>query len=303
MSPIEIHVRFRNHEQKHDRLWISTRFGRAITSGSRSKRSQRPGKAVALLDPTIPAVRRPFAAARPIVLDTARTDRHREREPAVAGVGGTPMEDRRANVSVLSLLLGTGPRFARDAVGPVLVFYVGWRLAGLTPAIIAATALALATFVWERRRARTGLGAAIGLTIALTQAAAALATGSAVAYFLPPVVFNALYGVAFIVSVIIGRPLAGVFAQETYPFPPEVKASATFRRVFSRVSLAWGVYLLLRSAVRLVTLSWRDVELIVLVNILTGVPFTAALMTWSIWYGVHGFRRSDEWGQALRPAS
>jgi hypothetical protein len=214
-----------------------------------------------------------------------------------------PIEARRANVSVLGLLLGTGPRFARDAVGPVIVFYVVWRLAGLTPAIVTATALALAIFVWERRRARTGLGAAVGFTIALTQAAAAFATGSAVAYFLPPIIFNALYGVVFIGSVVIGRPLAGVFAGETYPFPPEVKASATFRRVFSRVSLAWGGYLLLRSAVRLLALSWRDVDLIVLVNIVTGVPFTAALMTWSIWYGVHGFRRSDEWGHALRPAT
>ena len=213
------------------------------------------------------------------------------------------MEDRRTNVSVLGLLFGTGPRFARDAVGPVLVFYLGWRLAGLTPAVVAASALALAAFAWERRRARSGLGAALGLTIALTQAAAAFATGSAVAYFLPPIVFNVAYGVAFLVSVVIGRPLAGVFAADTYPFPPEVKASATFRRVFSRVSLAWGLYLLGRSGIRLLALSWRDVDLIVLINILTGVPFTAALMTWSIWYGVHGFRRSDEWGQALRAAT
>jgi len=56
-----------------------------------------------------------------------------------------------------------------------------------------------------------------------------------------------------------------------------VRASVTFRHVFSRVSLAWGIYLLLRSAVRLLTLSWRDVDLIVAVNVLTGMPFTAAV--------------------------
>lgn len=207
---------------------------------------------------------------------------------------------RTPTVSVGGLLLGSGPRFARDSLAPVLVFYATWRLAGLTAAIIGSTALALAIFAWERRRARTGLGAVIGLTIALTQAAAGLATGSVVAYFVPPIVFNALYGGAFIASVVVGRPLAGVFAQETYPFPPAVKASATFRRVFARVSLAWGSYLLARSALRLVTLSWRDVDLIVIVNILSGIPFTAALTTWSIWYGVRGFRRSAEWGEALR---
>jgi hypothetical protein len=246
-------------------------------------------------------------------MDAPAAEPHGERQPeitevaamsdhvAVTDTAGTPARAR--NVSVAALLLGSGPRFARDALGPVLLFYVGWRLLGLTPAIIGSTALALVIFAWERRRARTGLGAAIGLTIALTQAAAGLATGSAVAYFLPPVLFNAVYGLAFIGSVLLGRPLAGVFAQETYPFPPAVKASATFRRVFSRVSLAWGAYLLTRSAVRLVTLSWGDVDLIVIVNLLSGIPFTAALTAWSIWYGVRGFRRSDEWGEALAATS
>ena len=219
--------------------------------------------------------------------------------PVGSGAAAGGSAQRAAAVSVTGLLFGSGPRFARDAIGPVLVFYAGWKLLGLTAAIVGATALALGTFGWERRKARSGLGAALGLGIALTQAVAGLATGSAVAYFLPGVIANALYGVAFIVSVLIGRPLAGVFAQETYPFPPAVKASLTFRRVFSRVSLAWGVYLLLRSALRLAVLSWRDVDLIVAVNVLTGMPFTAALTAWSIWYGVRGFRRSREWGWAL----
>jgi intracellular septation protein A len=206
----------------------------------------------------------------------------------------------RPRVSVARLLLGSGPRFARDAVGPMLVFYAAWKLLGLTAGIVGATAIALVIFAWERRRARTGLGAAIGLILALTQAAAGLATGSAVAYFAPGIVANILYGLVFIGSVALGRPLAGVFAQETYPFPPAVKASVTFRRVFSRVSLAWGAYLLLRSGVRLLVLTRQDVDLIVAVNVATGVPFTAALTAWSIWYGVRGFRRSTEWASALR---
>lgn len=200
------------------------------------------------------------------------------------------------DVSFRALVLGTGPRFARDALGPVLAFYLGWKLVGLMAGVGIATLLALAAWGWERTRARSGLGAGIGLAIALVQAVAALASGSAVAYFVPPVIVNGLYGAAFLISVAIRRPLAGVFAQETYPFPPEVRASATFRRVFSRISLVWGVYLLARSAVRLGVLFWRDVELIVLVNVATGIPFTAALMSWSLWYGLRGFRRSAEWG-------
>jgi outer membrane lipoprotein-sorting protein len=107
----------------------------------------------------------------------------------------------RPRVSVPAMLLGSGPRFARDPLGP----------------------------------ARTGLGAAVGLGIALTQAAAGLATGSAVAYCAPAIVANAAYGLAFIVSIV-----------------------------------------------------------------LTGLPLTAALTAWSMWYGVRGLHRSRQWSWALR---
>jgi intracellular septation protein A len=211
-------------------------------------------------------------------------------------------QEGRRQVSVRALLFGTGPRFARDAFGPVAVFYVGWKLVGLSTGVVAATAMSVAAYLWERRQARTGLTAAMGLAIALVQALVGLLAGSAKWYFAPPVIVNAAYGIAFLTSVLIGRPLAGVFASETYPFPPQVKTSMTYRRVFSRVSLAWAGYLLARSALRLVALTRVSVEGFILVNIVTGVPLTALLMAWSVWYGVRGFRRSEEWGPYLREA-
>ena len=96
----------------------------------------------------------------------------------------------------------------------------------------------------------------------------------------------------------IGRPLAGVFAGEMYPFPPEAKASRTFRRTFSIISLAWGLTFLTRCAFRLVVLSWRDVDLFIVVNLATGFPLNALLMVWSVWYAIRRFRRSDEWTPA-----
>ena len=207
-------------------------------------------------------------------------------------------EAERRQVSVRTLLLGTGPRFARDALGPVLALYLGWKFVNLTTGIAAATAITMAAYVWERRRARSGVAAAIGLSIALVQALVGLASGSPRWYFVPPVIANAGYGLAFLVSVLIGRPLAGVFASDTYPFPPAVKTSKTFRRVFSHVSIVWAIYLLSRSAIRLVALTRSGVEAFIVINVLTGVPFTAAIMAWSIWYGVRGFRRSDEWGSS-----
>jgi intracellular septation protein A len=197
-------------------------------------------------------------------------------------------------------MLGSGPRFGRDALGPVLTFYAGWKLVGFQFGVIAATLVALAIFVWERRHGRRGLAIGIGLFIALVQAAAGLATGSTVAYFAPAVIINGVYGLAFLVSVLIGRPLAGVFAVESYPFPPEVAASPTFRSVFSVISLVWAAYLLSRAVVRWMVLTRASVDLYILVNVVTGPPLIAAIMTWSIWYAFRRFQR--ELGGATSPS-
>ena len=199
------------------------------------------------------------------------------------------------SVSPWVLLLGTGPRFARDAFGPVLVFYLGWKLADLRVGILAATAVAVVAWLWERRRERSGVTAAIGLGIALVQAAAGLVTGTTTGYFAPGLIVNGVYGLAFLGSVAIGRPLAAVFARESYPFPPLVLGSAAFRRTFSRISLVWATYLLLRTAVRSLALLKTSVELFLVVNVLTGIPVTLAIMTWSVWYGHRRLSRTEDW--------
>jgi hypothetical protein len=54
---------------------------------------------------------------------------------------------------------------------------------------------------------------------------------------------------------------------------------------------------LVRSTVRLLVLFWSSVDLFVAVSVLTGVPCTLALMSWSFWYPLRRFRRQPElWG-------
>src|SRR5262249_36965519 len=102
--------------------------------------------------------------------------------------------------------------------------------------VVAATVWTLAVYAWERRRERPGIAARIGLGIALVQAMGALLTESPIGYFAPPVLINGVYGLGFLVSVAIGRPLAGVLAMESYPIPPEVRRLPAFRRAFTHIS-------------------------------------------------------------------
>ena len=203
-------------------------------------------------------------------------------------------------VSTRSILLGSGPRFARDAFGPMLVFYVGFKLSGLLLGIALSTIASFAAYRWEIGHDRPGVMARLGLGFVLVQAAIGVASNSTVVYLAQPVLLNAAFGLTFVVSALIGRPLAGVFAQETYPFPDEVRSSDTFKRAFTRVSLAWGAYLILRSAVRMASLSGGNVDSFIVVNMVTGMPLTALLMGWSVWYAVRFFRKSAEFGEAIR---
>lgn len=189
-------------------------------------------------------------------------------------------------LSIFGLALQSGPRFARDAFGPLLIFYAGWKLVGLDAGIATATVFAVGVYLWERGQARSGLSAAIGLGIALVQAVAGLASSRTIWYFAPPLIINGACGVAFLASVAIGQPLTAVFAADTYAFTPQVMASASFRGTCSRISLVWATYLLLCSAARLVVLLRSSVDVYVTVNFVTGFPLAAVIMVWSMWYSV-----------------
>src|SRR3954454_19305353 len=158
-------------------------------------------------------------------------------------------------ISTRAILLGSGPRFARDAFGPMLLFYAGWKISGLVLGIALSTAASLVAYRWEQAHDRPGLMARLALVFILVQAAIGLAAQSEVVYLGQPVLLNAIGGLAFVVSVFVRRPLAALFAGEMYPFPDDVRQSDTFRRAFGTITLAWGFYMLARSAVRMAMLT------------------------------------------------
>jgi len=183
------------------------------------------------------------------------------------------------------LLLGRGlPQFTAEAVAPVLVFYLAWRAVGLGAGIGASTFASLAIAAWLARRGRDVGIVALGVVFVVIQAAVALAAHSTTVYLAQPVVLSALWAVAYVASVAVGRPLIGVFASAWYPFPAWFRASAAFRREFGLQSLVWAAFCVVRAAVRLYVLLHSGVGSFVVVSILTGVPAYAALVAWGLWH-------------------
>jgi intracellular septation protein A len=193
--------------------------------------------------------------------------------------------------SVRSVLRSGAPRFVREAFGPVAAFYVGWELGNLATGIALATALALALEVYEHRRGRRGTLALISAGFVVAQGLIGLVANSAVVYLAQPVLLAAILGIACLVSVPLGRPLMGAFADAWYSFPEEARRSRAYKRIFGVESIVWGIYYLARSAIRMLALWKGSIGLFVVVQTLSGIPFTIVLIVWSIRYAVRGFEK------------
>ena len=181
------------------------------------------------------------------------------------------------------------PQFGGEAVAPVLVFYAAWRASGLGAAIAASTLVYVALGLWLLRRGRDTSLIVVGIAFVVIQAVVGLSAHSATVYLAQPVVLSALWGLAYLGSVAIGRPLIGVFANAWYPFPPWFRAGPLYRREFAMQSLVWCAYCVARAALRLWALLESGVGGFVVVSAVTGTPLLAALIVWGIWHAKRTF--------------
>ena len=194
-------------------------------------------------------------------------------------------DDGLSEPTVGSILLGGLPGAIREGVLPVGAFYVGLQLSGLTAGMAAAAAASVVVYVLERRAGRDGLLVRLSLAFVAVQTLIGLISDSATAYLALPVLSTAVWGLAFLASAAIRRPLAGTLACAWYPFSREFRRTAEFKRVYGVESLVWGLYFLCRSALRLIVLVYAGVGGYLLV-VVTGTPLTILLLVWSVWYAV-----------------
>jgi len=210
---------------------------------------------------------------------------------------GAPLEQARLDElpppTWRSLISRGVPQFAAEALLPVAAFYIAWRAYGLGVGIGVSTVLSVTLALVLIRAGRDVGLVAVGAAFVLIQAAVGLASGSATVYLAQPVVLSALWGVAYVVSVVVGRPLIGIFACAWYPFPAWFRASAPFRREFGLQSLVWAVYCFARAGLRLVLLLHAGIGAFVLVSFVTGTPVIVALVAWGLWHARRSFGRLE----------
>jgi hypothetical protein len=178
------------------------------------------------------------------------------------------------------------PKLLESTVLPVGLFVGVLHFFGLWGAIIAGLGWSYAAVLRRLVTRQRIPGLLVIATLTLTaRSVLAFATGSSVLYFLQPTLGTALVAVAFVVSVVLGRPLAQRIATDFCPIPEHVTADERVRRCFLGISLLWAVTCLVNASVSLWLQFTQSVGTFVLTKSLTQGVLTVVAVTISVlWF-------------------
>jgi intracellular septation protein A len=133
------------------------------------------------------------------------------------------------------------PQAIEGGIVPAALFLIANDLAGISVAIVVGFAWTGTAIVRRILRSHRIPGMVIvgGLTL-LVRSVVGLSTGSAVLYLSQPAIAAGLIAAAFLLSVMVGRPLAQRFAADFCTLPNHVLTDIRTRECFSHVSLMWA---------------------------------------------------------------
>lgn len=177
-----------------------------------------------------------------------------------------------------------------ESVVPPLVFVVLYQVAAIAAAPHAVTRPALvpivvvplvcsALLLGYRVLRRQKAGAAIaGAVVVAVSAVLVLVTGDADSNYVPGFFINGVYGLAFLVSLLVRRPLVGVVAGVLTP-QGEWRADRRRRRLFAWLTAAWVALFGVRLAVELpLFFAGHQVVALGIARIVLGVPLYALVL-------------------------
>lgn len=174
---------------------------------------------------------------------------------------------------------------------PAAVFVAILRVSELRVAVVGALVWSVCTMAYRLLRGKPIPGLLWLTSIALTaRTVAALATGSAVVYFLQPTVTTWLVGAAFFVSVPLGRPLAEKIAMDLMPLEPHLRSHPVMRRFFRDVSIWWGFTSMVNFAITLWLLLSHSTTTFVVVKSFLG-PLTTSVTFGAAFFWMRGLMR------------
>jgi hypothetical protein len=166
---------------------------------------------------------------------------------------------------------------------PVAVFVVVNVLFALQPALIAALAAGVLLAVWRIVRRQPLQPAVSGLFAVGFAAFVAYRTGEARGFYLPGLLFSAALGLAFLVSVLVRWPLAGVVWHSINGDGQSWRQDSRLLRAYTFASLLWVVVFGARVVVQGLLYSAGEETWLGVARLAMGYPLVGVALLGTIW--------------------
>ncbi len=179
---------------------------------------------------------------------------------------------------------------ATAVVAPTALFAATLLIVNITTAVLVALAWMAGAMCWRWTTNRPVSGLLLlALGIMAVKTSITLATGNTFIYFVQPVFVDLVVSAVFLGSLWSARPIVARLAPDFFPMSAAVAASPAIRRLFRRLTLLWGLFILVKGTVTfwlLMSLSTVHFVLIKGGAIIT-LTLTAAVVTvvWSVIVG------------------
>jgi intracellular septation protein A len=166
---------------------------------------------------------------------------------------------------------------------PVVVFVVANVAFELQTAIVAAVVAGVAIMVWRIARKQPLQPAVSGLLGVALAAFIAGRTGEARGFYLPGLITSAAFGLAFLVSVLVRRPLAGVIWHGINGDGQGWRRNPALLRAYTWASLLWTLVFVSRVVLQGLLYDANEETWLGVARLAMGYPLTGLALLFTIW--------------------
>ena len=193
----------------------------------------------------------------------------------------SPPTERRRSPTLLEQMGGV-PGIVASTI-PVAVFVVVNIVSALQPALIAALVSGVAIAIWRIARKQPLQPAVSGLFGVGVAAFIAYRTGEARGFYLPGLIYSAVLGLAFLVSVIVRWPLAGVIWHGINGDGQSWRRDPRLLRAYTWASLLWTLVFAARLVVQGLLYNADATTWLGIARLAMGYPLVGVALLGTIW--------------------
>jgi len=166
---------------------------------------------------------------------------------------------------------------------PIAVFVLANLLLELQPAIIAALVAGALIAIWRivrKQRLQPAVSGLLGVGLA---AFIAYRTGEARGFYLPGLIYSAVFATAFLASVLVRWPLAGVIWHGINGHGHGWRRDPRLLRAYTLASLLWTVVFLARLVVQGLLYNADEETWLGIARLAMGYPLVGVALLGTVW--------------------